>query len=368
MDTIDNAAIKRPEMLPPLEPEDSDATFVRHELPTKTTRRRRSEPPPSVDRRISSAPPGELTRRFGWLEASSFRMQEVFTLLARLAPTDITVTLTGETGTGKDVLARALHAHSRRADASFTVFDCGAVAPNLVESELFGHERGSFTGALSAHAGAFERAHGGTLFLDEVGELPLSLQPRLLRALENRSVRRVGGTVDRPFDVRVIAATNRDLKLRVAEGVFREDLYFRLAAAVVTVPPLRSRLEDLCFIVPSLLANLGHGELEVAPDALAALRSQTWPGNVRQLKNTLAFASTLAHSGRLEANHLRLPSEDEDDSDLDRLPLGGQPLARLERAAIKQTLALTGGMKVPAAQALGIAVSTLYDKLKKYSL
>jgi DNA-binding NtrC family response regulator len=365
MDIIDTAALIRPEMPPP---DDGDESFVRHEPATRTTRKRRSDPPASGERRFSSAPPPELTSRFGRLEASSFRMQEVFTLLNRLAPTDLTVTLTGETGTGKDVLARAIHAHSQRACASFTVFDCGAVAPNLVESELFGHERGSFTGALAAHAGAFERAHGGTLFLDEVGELPLSLQPRLLRALENRSVRRVGGIVDRPFDVRVIAATNRDLKLRVAEGVFREDLYFRLAAAVITVPPLRARLEDLLFIVPSLLESLGHSELNVTPDVLTALRTQTWPGNVRQLKNTLAFACTLANGGRLEANHLRLPSEDDEDSDLDRLPLGGQSLARLERAAIKQTLALTGGMKVPAAQALGIAVSTLYDKLKKYAL
>jgi DNA-binding NtrC family response regulator len=295
-------------------------------------------------------------------------MQDVFTLLERLAPTDITVTLIGETGTGKDVIARAIHAGSAVASAPFTVFDCGAVAPNLVESELFGHERGSFTGALSAHAGAFERAHGGTLFLDEVGELPLSLQPRLLRALENRSVRRVGGTVDRPFSVRVIAATNRDLKLRVAEGLFREDLYFRLAAAVITLPPLRARLDDLPFIVPALLQSLGSTDLDVASDVFDVLRSQTWPGNVRQLKNALACAVAFAANGRLEAEHFRLPSFEADDPDLDRLPLGGQPLARVERAAIKQTLALTGGMKVQAAQQLGIAVSTLYDKLKKYEL
>jgi DNA-binding NtrC family response regulator len=295
-------------------------------------------------------------------------MQEVFTLLHRLAPRDITVTLVGETGTGKDVLARTIHAESPWASAPFTVFDCGAVAPNLVESELFGHERGSFTGALASHAGAFERAHGGTLFLDEVGELPLSLQPRLLRALENRSVRRVGGTVDRPFSVRVVAATNRDLKLRVAEGLFREDLYFRLAAAVITVPPLRSRLEDLPFLVPALLESLGRADLEVEPEVFDVLRAQTWPGNVRQLKNALACALAFATSGRLEAEHFHMPVPEADDADLDRLPLGGQPLARLERAAIKQTLALTGGMKVQAAQALGIAVSTLYDKLKKYEL
>jgi DNA-binding NtrC family response regulator len=309
-----------------------------------------------------------LTSSFGRLNAASVCMQETFTLLQRLAPADITVTLVGETGTGKDVLARAIHGESPCANAPFTVFDCGAVAPNLVESELFGHERGSFTGAHSSHAGAFERAHGGTLFLDEVGELPLSLQPRLLRALENRSVRRVGGTVDRPFSVRVVAATNRDLKLRVAEGLFREDLYFRLAAAVITVPPLRARLDDLAFLVPALLESLGHPELDVAPEVFDVLRAQTWPGNVRQLKNALACALAFAASGRLEAEHFHLPTLEAEDADLDRLPLGGQPLARLERAAIKQTLALTGGMKVQAAQALGIAVSTLYDKLKKYEL
>jgi len=328
----------------------------------------RSNPPPSAERQLAPARTDDPSGRFGWLEACSTSMRDVFTRLNRLAPTDITVTLTGETGTGKDVLARAIHAQSRRASAPFTVFDCGAVAPNLVESELFGHERGSFTGALTTHAGAFERAHGGTLFLDEVGELPLSLQPRLLRALENRSVRRVGGTVDRPFDVRIVAATNRDLKLRVAEGVFREDLYFRLAAAVVTVPPLRTRPEDLPIIVSTLLASLGHAKIDVAPEVFEALRSQAWPGNLRQLKNTLACGVTFATAGRLEASHLQLPSSDDDDADLDRLPLGGQSLARLERAAIKQTLALNGGMKGPAALALGIALSTLYDKVKKYAL
>jgi transcriptional regulator with PAS, ATPase and Fis domain len=347
--------------------EDVDTPPSRNGSATRSPRSRRSDPPDSATRatRLASL---ALTGRLGRLHASSVCMQEVFALLHRLAPTDITVTLVGETGTGKDVLARTIHAESAQAKAPFTVFDCGAVAPNLVESELFGHERGSFTGALSAHAGAFERAHGGTLFLDEVGELPLSLQPRLLRALENRSVRRVGGTVDRPFSVRVVAATNRDLKLRVAEGLFREDLYFRLAAAVITVPPLRARLDDLRFLVPALLESLGRADLEVADEVFDVLRAQTWPGNVRQLKNALACALAFVTSEKLAAEHFRLSTFEADDADLDRLPLGGQPLARLERAAIKQTLALTGGMKVQAAQALGIAVSTLYDKLKKYEL
>src|SRR5215471_5908331 len=166
-------------------------------------------------------------RRLGKATTLSPAMNRVFDVLARLAPTDVTVTLVGETGTGKDVLAHAVHEHSRRAGRPFVVFDCGSVAPSLAESELLGHERGSFTGAVSGHAGAFERAHGGTLFLDEIGELPLELQPRLLRVLESRRVRRVGGVHDRPIEVRIVAATNRDLTEEVRAGKFRQDLYFR---------------------------------------------------------------------------------------------------------------------------------------------
>jgi transcriptional regulator with GAF, ATPase, and Fis domain len=190
-------------------------------------------------------------------------MAEVVSLLTRLAPTRVTVTILGETGTGKDVLARAIHEECCKEDQPFVVFDCGAVAANLAESELFGHERGSFTGAFAAHAGAFERAHGGTLFLDEIGELPVDLQPRLLRALENRQIRRVGGSHCKPVDVRVIAATNRDLRAEVAAHRFREDLYFRIAGAFVSVPPLRERLVDLPVLVPALLSDLGAPQLRV---------------------------------------------------------------------------------------------------------
>ena len=179
-------------------------------------------------------------------------MHNVLTTIARMARTDVTLTFIGETGTGKDVLAHLLHDQSPRRAEPFVVFDCSAVASSLVESEIFGHERGAFTGAIAAHAGAFERARGGTLFLDEVGELPLDLQPKLLRVLENRCFRRVGGSRDRPLDVRIVAATNRDLAALVAGRQFREDLYFRLAAAVVSLPPLRERLDDLP--VPGRLA------------------------------------------------------------------------------------------------------------------
>jgi DNA-binding NtrC family response regulator len=251
------------------------------------------------------------------------------------------------------------------------VFDCGAVAANLAESELLGHERGAFTGAVTAHAGAFERAHGGTLFLDEVAELPLDLQPRLLRALESRRVRRVGGRQERRIDVRVIAATHRDLRAEVAAGRFREDLYFRLAVAVVSVPPLRERYEDLPQLVHGLLADLGRADLPISEGAFGALRAHPWPGNVRELKNALACSIAFVDVGThvLESRHLRLLSPRNcDDSWLDGLPLGGQMLERIERAAIRQTMLQADGNKVFAARTLGIAVSTLYEKLRKYGL
>jgi transcriptional regulator with PAS, ATPase and Fis domain len=297
-------------------------------------------------------------------------MQAILGLLGRYASTDVSMTLIGETGTGKEVLAHAIHLQSPRAQCNFVIFDCGAVSPNLAESELLGHERGSFTGALNAHPGAFERADGGTLFLDEIGELPVDLQPKLLRALENRRARRVGGKEDRPFDVRIIAATNRDLKSEVAAGRFRRDLYFRLGSAVVEIPPLRERLEDLPLLVGALLADLGRGDLGLAPDALALLRLRSWPGNIRELKNTLACAIAFVDEteNSIEPRHLAavFDSGSVDDGNIERLPLGGLRLDRIECVAIQQTLAQSGGNKVRAAQILGIAVSTLYEKLKKY--
>jgi DNA-binding NtrC family response regulator len=299
--------------------------------------------------------------------AESSSMRSVLELLEPLARAEVTVTLIGETGTGKDVLARTIHQQSPRKNGPFVVFDCGAVAPNLAESELLGHERGAFTGAVGAHVGAFERAHGGTLFLDEIGELPLELQTRLLRLLGNSSVRRVGGTQDRAFDVRIVAATNRDLQMEVQAGRFRRDLYFRLAAAVVQVPPLRKRSEDIPALASRLLEDLGHGEVRIAPDALGALMSRQWHGNVRELKNTLACAIAFLDGSLLEARHLAVPAPSEpEQAAVEQLPLGGLRLAAIERAAIEQTLRQTAGNKARAAELLGIAPSTLYEKLKKY--
>jgi DNA-binding NtrC family response regulator len=326
-------------------------------------------PRPSVLPPAAPEVPVSLARRvrtLGRVAAMSRQMHEVFDLTMRLAPSALTVTILGETGTGKDVFAHALHDLSPRSTGPFVVFDCAAVPPNLVESELFGHERGAFTGALAEHQGTFERARGGTLFLDEVGELPLELQPRLLRALETRSVRRVGGSRQRHIDVRVIAATNRDLATLVTAKQFRQDLYFRLGAGVLHLPPLRERLDDLQILVPRLLEDLGRGDVEVSDGTLAALRAHPWPGNVRELKNTLACALAFVDAGVLEPRHLRFLRSSADESPLEHLPLGGQTLEDLERVAIRQTLSQTGGNKAQAARMLGIAVSTLYEKLKKH--
>ncbi|MBC8134164.1 MAG: sigma-54-dependent Fis family transcriptional regulator [Deltaproteobacteria bacterium] len=302
------------------------------------------------------------------MTSMSLAMHDVMTTIGRLAQTDVTITMTGETGTGKDVFAHLVHDQSPRAAQPFVVFDCGAVPPNLIESELFGHERGAFTGAHSEHPGAFERAHGGTLFLDEIGELPLDLQPRLLRVLDNGRVRRVGGSRDRQIDVRIVAATNRDLPALIAAKQFRQDLYFRLAASVVQLPPLRERIEDLPLLVPRLLADLGRGDVVVADATLKTLAAHVWPGNVRELKNALARALAFVDGNILEPRHLRLIQPPSDHAQLDGLPLAGYTLDGIERVAIRQTVLQAGGNKVRAAKALGIAPSTLYEKLKKYCL
>jgi DNA-binding NtrC family response regulator len=317
--------------------------------------------------RIEIGEKREPTGRFGDAVAGSDRMKQVFEFLEKLAATDLSVTLIGETGTGKDVLARALHAKSGRSHNAFVVFDCGAVAANLIESELFGHVKGAFTGAIADRKGAFEQASGGTIFLDEIGELPLELQPRLLRALEQRTVRRVGSTKDISVDVRVVAATNRDLESEVRAGKFRQDLYFRLNAAVVQVPPLRERLEDLPALVTAILKEQSRA-MELADSAIDVLSSHDWPGNVRELKNAVASAAAFADGPALEARHFTMLNHKRRDPTLDRLPLGGRTLDALERAAIKQTLARLGGNKTQAAQALGIASSTLYEKIKKYGI
>ncbi|HEY5944485.1 MAG TPA: sigma 54-interacting transcriptional regulator [Kofleriaceae bacterium] len=306
-------------------------------------------------------------RKFGDAVGSSPEMQSVFAMLERLAPSDLTITLLGETGVGKDVLACAVHNASARRSGPFIVFDCGAVTPTLIESALFGHEKGAFTGANAAVAGAFERAHGGTLFFDEVGELSPDLQPKLLRALEQRKIQRVGSTTELAVDVRILAATNRDLEDEVTQGRFRQDLFFRLSAAVVAVPPLRARLADLPELVDAILAAEGR-RLRVTRDTLDALASYDWPGNVRELRNVMMAAAAMADSDLLEPRHLLLFKRRRRDPTLADFPLGGRSLESIERAAIVQTLKAAAGNKVKAAKALGIAASTLYEKMRRYGI
>jgi transcriptional regulator with GAF, ATPase, and Fis domain len=252
---------------------------------------------------------------FGDLVGRHPAMREIFGLLERLSPTDATLLVGGETGTGKDVLARAAHAASARAAGPFIVVDCGAVAFSLIESELFGHEKGAFTGAIEQRKGAFELAHKGTLFLDEIGELPLELQPKLLRALESRRIRRVGGEREVAIDIRVIAATHRNLRLEVERGKFREDLYFRLAVVPMHLPPLRERRDDVPLLAEHLLGRLpsdtgsGSAALTISKEALMALRAHDWPGNVRELRNVLERAVLMTRAaGEQEVRMLGLPA------------------------------------------------------------
>jgi transcriptional regulator with PAS, ATPase and Fis domain len=307
--------------------------------------------------------------RFGALIGSSQPMQEMYGILERIAPTDVTVLLEGETGTGKELAARAIHAHSRRANGPFVVFDCGAVAPNLIESELFGHEKGAFTDAVKARQGAFELANDGTIFLDEIGELSLDLQPKLLRALDQRETKRVGADKPLSINVRVVSATNKDLEKEVKAGRFREDLYYRLSVVRVTMPPLRKRKEDIEIIAGNALEGISseiNKKIDgLSPEAASALVSYSWPGNVRELKNVLGRAAALTDSGRIEPKDLFL-SQGKKAATLDGLC--GKTLEEIEKAAIHATLKAVSGNKTEAAKVLGIAYSTLYEKMKKFKL
>ena len=247
---------------------------------------------------------------FGALYGTTPPMKSVFSLLAKLSPTKLTCIIVGETGTGKELAARAIHDHSPRAGKPFIVVDCGAISENLIESELFGHERGAFTGADRQRLGAFEAANEGTVFLDEIGELPIELQPKLLRVLERREVKRLGATKLIEMDVRVIAATHRDLSAMVKEGKFREDLYYRLAEVVVELPPLRDRLGDVPVVAQRILASFGDdGPVpELSEDAVSALKRRKWSGNVRELRNVLKRAVVLSAGPRLTAADVSLGS------------------------------------------------------------
>ncbi len=336
-----------------------------------------------------AAIPTAAKSSLGGLLGGSAAMRAIFDALERAAPTTAPVLVTGESGTGKELAARAVHATSPRAHQPFEVVDCGGLPPTLIESELFGHERGSFTGAASDWEGAFERADGGTIFLDELGELPLELQPKLLRVLGEHEIRRVGGKRVKRVDVRVVAATNRDLRREVNAGRFRADLFYRLAVIQVRMPPLRDRLDDLPLLVRGLLESIAKErglEAHIEPDQelCEALARHTWPGNVRELRNYLEQLLILrvpppfAGEAREPGEAAREPPAPAPSGavaasfeGLDRLPLRtakSELLERFERHYVERLLEQTGGNVAEAARRAGVDRVTLFRTIRRYGL
>jgi len=316
--------------------------------------------------------------RFENLVGKSPAMRKVFELAQRVAATRSTVLITGESGTGKELVARALHNSSSRAQDPFVAINCGAIPENLLEAELFGHVRGAFTGAVSDSKGMFLSAQGGTLVLDEVGELPLSLQVKLLRALQERTIRPVGGTRDRNIDVRVIAITNRELEREIDAGTFRQDLYYRLNVIRIQVPPLRERTGDIPLLVHHFVRKyaLEHGKrIEgVEPAAMKSLLGYPFPGNVRQLENLVERAVALAPDVILTSEHLAPPSSGTPGarSVAEEIPVEGVSLdavvAVVERRYIRRALEMTGGVRKEAAKLLGISFRSLRYRLDKLGI
>lgn len=293
-------------------------------------------------------------------------MTPVVHAIEKVAPTNATVLLLGESGTGKEVAARTIHRKSRRADGPFVAVNCAAISEHLMESEIFGHERGAFTGATASRRGRLELADGGTLFLDEISELKFELQAKLLRVLQERSFERLGGSRTMVADVRWIAATNRDLAAMVSAGTFREDLYHRLAVFPISLPPLRERKEDLIPLAETLLArisaDLGRPVLRLQPDAIRRIVAAQWPGNVRELANALERAAILSEGETVRAVDLAITGSSAATREETRT------IAEVEAEAIRRALEQTGGNRRDAAERLGIGVRTMYDKLKRYGI
>jgi len=308
--------------------------------------------------------------RFGGLLGASIAMRRVFTVLERVAPSDDTVLLEGETGTGKEIAAEAIHEESPRAGGPYVVFDCSAVAANLMDSELFGHVRGAFTGATSDRQGTFERADGGTVFLDEVGELPLDLQPKLLRALERLEVRPVGSNTPRRVDVRIIAATNRNLGEEVARGRFREDLLYRLAVVRVALPPLRERLDDIPMLAAHFAGGLRRGRSDLLDERVVrSLMARAWPGNVRELRNAVARTLSIgAPDPASGGGETAPPSVDHPDLAVPLMEARDELAARFEESYLREALRRAGGSAVKAAELAGVNRKFMQRAMKRYGL
>jgi len=311
-------------------------------------------------------------------------LRRVMTSVQRAATTDTTVLIEGESGTGKELVARALHALSGRANAPFVAINCAAIPDTLLESELFGHEKGAFTGAVARKPGKFELAHRGTLFLDEIGDLSLGLQATILRALEERRFERLGGTSLVQVDVRLVAATNKNLRTAVAARAFREDLYFRLSVFPITMPPLRERRDDIPtlarYFVDRFSREMKKKPLTIAPAALDELQSYRWPGNVRELQNCIERAVILAEGETIHPRHLNLSFQAEFDAAVEADPWAAfdwsgtlaevtrRAIAQAERRKLEQALQEAGGNKGRAAEILQVSYKTLLAKLKEYRI
>jgi transcriptional regulator with PAS, ATPase and Fis domain len=300
----------------------------------------------------------------------SERMQRVYKMIEKVSQHEYPVLILGESGTGKELVARSIHFSGERKSRPFAPVDCSALVPTLIESELFGYVKGAFTGAVRAKQGLLEAAQGGTLFLDEIGDLPVDLQAKLLRVLQEREVKPVGSTERRPLDVRIIAATNRDLEAAIRNGSFRQDLYFRLNVVQIKLPPLRERKSDIPLLVTSFLDKFTDPQgpaRTISEDAMRRLVAYDWPGNVRELENAIERAVALGsgpivHVGDLPSS-LQYPSSERAPEKEELLPL-----EELERRAILRMLRETGGDKLAAARMLGIGKTTLYRKLKQYNM
>jgi transcriptional regulator with GAF, ATPase, and Fis domain len=299
-------------------------------------------------------------------------MKDLFKNISKVAASGFPVLIEGETGSGKELVSRGIHECSGRKDSSFVVVNCGAISPELIESELFGHEKGAFTGATAQRRGAFEIAHGGSIFLDEIGELPLRLQPKLLRALEQKEIKRVGGNDSILVDVRVLAATNRNLRKEVSDRNFRDDLYFRISTITLSVPPLRDRREDILPIAIHFLSDVASRANRPAPELSAPaaefLSSHDWPGNVRELRNAIQRAVVMSDGPSLGVRDFsflqptnRVSPAVVADHSLSRWEMS-------EKTNILNELSRQKGNKTRTARELGIAKSTLFEKLKKYGI
>lgn len=325
-----------------------------------------------IKRLVNDATISDIETEFSQIIGNCGKIRELKELALRVAPSASTLLIQGESGTGKELLARAIHQSSKRRNNSFIAINCGAIPENLLESELFGYEEGSFTGARrGGKLGKFELAHNGTIFLDEIGDMPLHLQVKLLRVLQERRVERIGGSRAIPVDVRVIAATHRNLDNLVLSGEFREDLYYRLNVIPLTIPPLRERREDIALLTQYYLAHyckvLGKEVKGVTPDAAVILNRYNWPGNVRELANVVEYAVTMATGDYLSADVL--PKRIKVDAKPEAKPMTIN-LKVLEREAITKALetAMAGGNKDEAAKLLGISRATLYRKIKEYNI